>query len=94
MRKENKVIGLFMLIISLSVHLVFAVKSGQNAIISAYYNVVSFGAKADGLAKDTYFVQNAIDTWLFKKCDSICGEWNDMKIFFNLNEYYVMSYLI
>jgi hypothetical protein len=62
MWKENKVIVLFMLIISLSVNLVFAVKSGQNTTMSAYYNVISFGAKADGQAKDTYFVQNAIDS--------------------------------
>jgi polygalacturonase len=62
MRKKNSIATFFTLIASLSAIQVSATEFRQNDQSPAYYNVINFGAKADGQVKDTYFVQNAIDS--------------------------------
>lgn len=62
MRRKTLWILILVIIGNLSGKQISATEYRQNGSSSAYYNVLDFGAKADGKEKDTHSVQLAIDS--------------------------------
>jgi len=72
MRKNNVSAIFFLLIVILSGNSLFATRDSQKNPSTSNFNVLSYGAKGDGLTKDTHSVQSAIDSCFAHGGGTVC----------------------